>query len=49
MIAALYATVIGVPLGDGIYVWEVVEAPIYFLLDPYLLLRIMWGHGRYVE
>ena len=49
MLACMYATVIGVPVGDGIYAWTVIEAPIYFSIEPYLLLRVMWSQGKYVE
>ena len=49
MLAALYVMAIGVPVGDGIYAWTVIEAPIYFSIGTYLLLRVMWSQGKYVE
>lgn len=49
MLAALYVTVIGVSVGDGIYARTVIESPVYFSIEPYLLLRVMWSQGKYVE
>jgi hypothetical protein len=45
----LYATVVGIPVGDGVTVWEVIEVPLFLLLDPYIVLKLMFSQGEYVE
>lgn len=45
----LYVTVVGIPVGDGITVWEVIEVPLLLSLNPYIVLKILWSQGEYVE